>query len=58
MHAPQRVLDEHFAGPLAAGSARGQRALDLTVELRFHFAADLDEWVDGLLTEAATSART
>jgi DUF2075 family protein len=30
--------------------------LDLTVGLRFHFAADLDEWVDGLLT-GGTDAR-
>ena len=30
---------------------RPAKRLDLTVELRFHFAADLDEWVDGLLTD-------
>jgi len=62
VHAPQRVLDEFFADPpAAAGEGAGGRqpaprleaseALDLTVELRFHFAADLDEWVDGLLTD-------
>lgn len=51
VHAPQRVLDEFFADPsLPAGTEAGE-ALDLTVELRFHFASDLDEWVDGLLTD-------
>ena len=32
-------------------SVEASEALDLTVELRFHFASDLDEWVDGLLTD-------
>ena len=36
--------------PLPARTAASE-TLDLTVELRFHFAADLDEWVDGLLTD-------
>ena len=45
-------------GPVAARAARRPaRPLDLTVELRFHFAADLDEWVDGLLTDG-DDART
>ena len=33
--------------PSPHGREAGE-ALELTVELRFHFAADLDEWVDGL----------
>ena len=50
VHAPQRVLDEFFANPSLPAGVEASEALDLTVELRFHFAADLDEWVDGLLT--------
>jgi len=50
VHAPQRVLDEFFADPSLPAGVEASETLDLTVELRFHFAADLDEWVDGLLT--------
>jgi DUF2075 family protein len=50
VHAPQRVLDEFFADPTLPAAVEASETLDLTVELRFHFAADLDEWVDGLLT--------
>jgi DUF2075 family protein len=50
VHAPQRVLDRFFADSSFAARTAGSETLDLTVELRFHFAADLDEWVDGLLT--------
>jgi DUF2075 family protein len=51
VHAPQRILDEFFADPTLPAGREASEKLDLTVELRFHFAADLDEWVDGLLTE-------
>src|SRR5665647_735496 len=50
VHAPQRVLDEFFADSSLPAGIGASETLDLTVELRFHFAADLDEWVDGLLT--------
>ena len=50
VHAPQRVLDEFFTDPSLPAGVEASETLDLTVELRFHFAADLDEWVDGLLT--------
>src|SRR5665647_1875194 len=50
VHAPQRVLDEFFADPSLPAGVEDSETLDLSVELRFHFAADLDEWVDGLLT--------
>jgi len=45
-----------FAGPDDRGrtlAARldGDEALDLTVELRFHFCSDLDAWVDDLLAD-------
>ena len=56
IHAPQRVLDEFFAGPdergcvLPCGLDPGPQ-LDLKVELRFHFCSDLDAWVDGLLAD-------
>ena len=56
MHAPRRVLDEFFADPSLPAGVAASETLDLTVELRFHFAADLDEWVDGLLT-GGTDAR-
>lgn len=56
VHAPQRVLDEFFADPTLPAAVEASETLDLTVELRFHFAADLDEWVDGLLT-GGTDAR-
>ncbi len=56
VHAPQRVLDEFFADPSLPAGVAASETLDLTVELRFHFAADLDEWVDGLLT-GGTDAR-
>ena len=56
VHAPQRVLDEFFAAPDDDGRTLPARlhadeALDLTVELRFHFCSDLDAWVDGLLAD-------
>jgi hypothetical protein len=56
VHAPQRVLDDVFVGPDARGRTLASRldadeALDLTVELRFHFCSDLDAWVDGLLVD-------
>ena len=50
VHAPQRVLDEFFSDPSLQAELEASETLDLTVELRFHFAADLDEWVDSLLT--------
>ena len=54
VHAPEAVLREFFSGDDAEGrklAARTQAsaALELTVELRFHFADDLDQWVDLLL---------
>ncbi len=51
VHAPQHVLDEFFADPSLSAGIDASEALDLTVELRFHFASDLDEWVDGILTD-------
>lgn len=54
VHAPQAVLDQFFGaksssdGPLLADTA-ASADLELTVELRFHFAEDLDEWVETLL---------
>ena len=51
VHAPQRVLDEHFADSSLPSSQSANETLDLTIELRFHFAEDLDEWVDGLLAD-------
>jgi DUF2075 family protein len=51
VHAPQRVLDEFFQDSSLPASVEANEALDLTVELRFHFASDLDEWVDGILTD-------
>jgi len=50
VHTPKHVLDEFFADPSLPAGMEASETLDLTVELRFHFAADLDEWVDGLLT--------
>ena len=58
VHAPQRVLDEFFQDPSLPASVEANEALDLTVELRFHFASDLDEWVDGILTDGDDAART
>ena len=47
VHAPRHVLERVFAGVgLVAASCE---ALDLDTELRFHFASDLDEFVDNLL---------
>ncbi len=56
VHAPQRVLDEFFAGDDSDGATlpallTADEALDLQVELRFHFCSDLDAWVDGLLAD-------
>ena len=54
VHAPEAVLREFFGSvgadgePLAART-QSHAALELTVELRFHFADDLDEWVETLL---------
>jgi hypothetical protein len=50
VHAPQRLLDEFFVDHSLLSGRRADAALDLTVELRFHFASDLDEWVDSLLS--------
>ena len=55
VHAPQRVLDEFFQDPSLPAGLEANEALDLTVELRFHFASDLDEWVDGILTDGDDS---
>ena len=54
VHAPQTVLDKFFGLDLTTGQSlaahtRHSTALELTVEIRFHFAEDLDEWVDLLL---------
>ena len=57
MHAPERVLDEFFADPSLPAGVAASEALDLTVELRFHFAADLDEWVDCLTGGTAARGR-
>ena len=46
VHAPEAVLREFFGHPLRQAASP---ALELTVELRFHFADDLDRWVDLLL---------
>ena len=56
VHAPERVLDEFFAGPDDRGrmlpcTREESSKLDLRVELRFHFCSDLDAWVDGLLAD-------
>jgi DUF2075 family protein len=56
VHAPQKVLDAFFS-PDWAGEGRwltgteASSALELDVELRYHFAEDLDAWVDGVLTD-------
>ena len=60
VHAPQPVLDEFFAGRKNDGSEpnwqlEGLAELDLQVEIRFHFASDLDEWVETLLQEGAST---
>ncbi len=57
VHAPVRVLDEFFSGSTVPARTAASETLDLTVELRFHFAADLDEWVDGLLTDGDERTR-
>jgi hypothetical protein len=54
VHAPQKVLDTFFgpdwvSGRRLASKTEASAALELTVELRFHFAADLDDWVENLL---------
>jgi hypothetical protein len=54
VHAPEAVLREFFSGDDAQGTklaawTQSHAALELTVELRFHFADDLDQWVDLLL---------
>ena len=51
VHAPEAVLNAFFSGDGADGTELAARtqshaALELTVELRFHFADDLDTWVD------------
>lgn len=56
VHAPQSVLDTFFGPDWSEGRqlparTKASAALELTVELRFHFAQDLDEWVDSLLTD-------
>ncbi|MBN1193637.1 MAG: DUF2075 domain-containing protein, partial [Coriobacteriia bacterium] len=54
VHAPEAVLDQHFDGHGFLAGRAAHDALELTRELRFHFAADLDEWVDGLLVDERT----
>lgn len=54
VHAPEAVLDQHFDGHDFVAGRAAHDALELTRELRFHFAADLDEWVDGLLVDERT----
>ena len=54
VHAPQKVLDEFFGpdwkgGRRLAAHTQASSELELTVELRSHFADDLDDWVDTLL---------
>jgi len=54
VHAPQAVLDQFFGAKSSGGnpllaSTAASADLELTVELRFHFAEDLDEWVETLL---------
>ena len=54
VHAPRKVLDTFFGPDWESGKRLEARtaadsALELTVELRFHFADDLDEWVETLL---------
>lgn len=54
VHAPQHVLDKHFAkddGLEPPWHHEACEALDLKVELRFHFAAELDRFVEGLLAD-------
>jgi hypothetical protein len=52
VHAPQNVLEQHFDdGQDAPWNREACEALDLKIELRFHFAADLDRFVDGLLAD-------
>ncbi len=58
VHAPRRVLDEFFADGDADATGlqlpvalEPDEALDLRVELRFHFCSDLDAWVDGALAD-------
>jgi hypothetical protein len=51
VHAPQEVLEEYFQGDVFGANRIAHDSLELTRELRFHFAADLDEWVDGLLAD-------
>lgn len=51
VHAPQSVLREHFADDARPYHVAASAALELNRELRFHFAADLDEWVNCVLGE-------
>ncbi len=51
VHAPRHVLEEFFADRSVSCGLEASEALDLTVELRFHFAADLDDWVNRVLTD-------
>jgi hypothetical protein len=51
VHAPQDVLDEFFDGQGFTAHRAAHESLELTRELRFHFAADLDEWVEVLLED-------
>lgn len=58
VHAPQRVLDEDFDEDNLPFGRVAVPTLELTRELRYHFAADLDRWVDCVLSEAdAVTAR-
>lgn len=54
VHAPRKVLDEYFGPDPQTGAplpcrTEASAALELTVELRFHFAQDLDDWVENVL---------
>jgi len=51
VHAPQAVLDRFFAGEEFPAWRTAHECLELTRALRFHFAEDLDEWVDALLDD-------
>lgn len=49
VHAPQTVLDASFDDSGFPAHRVACDCLELTHELRFHFAADLDSWVEALL---------
>jgi hypothetical protein len=51
VHAPAAVLAAEFQSLSGGVQKLACEALELTRELRFHFAADLDEWVERFLEE-------